>query len=844
MLRGQELDCMIFWRPAYLAAPLQPRSRLSSSLLSATALVVCGLAAGPAWAQAGTAAAPPAAPTQAPTAASNLNGAKNPPSTADTGTSTPEVVVVTARRKAEKLQNVPLAITALSAQQLKAANATSLQDITFLTPGLTYTSNGQEANAAPTIRGLSDTSGGEATSSNVSIFLDGVYIANPSAIDLSLGGLDRVEIVKGPVSGLYGRNAFTGAINYVTAKPTDEYHVDQAFTIGNDGRYIDDTELSGPIVPGKLAGHIAFTYNHLDGTYTDPISHVDGNGHDRKDLLASLLFTPDEHISIEPFIYYGYDEFNAPVSVIYKQNCALGTSNSYCGNLNDNQIGPNIPTSEGADTTRLTRRVEHLHVDNRASYDFGNFDVLVGFNKIQTTSNNDFTGTENGLPYDLYPAGANNPFAGNPPVGQPVDLKSFFGDHATEEDSSVEARYDTPQNLPVRVGIGGYWYYHVATNNNTFGIDGTNIPAGDVINFIAQPYVTPLGGPGAPLNYSKDATRDYSGVISAEWDIIPTLTLSTAVRDTEELQKQFNASGFQQADFHQLTSNEALTWKPDPHYTFYVSAANGAKSGGFNGASEGPSDATFQPETDWDYEGGAKLTLLDAHLLVTADVFHTDVSNLQVIGPPSTPGAIGLVVKNFGSLSETGFDLSGNWVVGNGLRVLAGVEFGQPRFNSDAEDFNDAGACALIPSCAKSRLVTVKGLPAVSLSGLAPPYSSDATFNLTTEYQRPLTVWEGIDWFVRGDYRFESRQYNSVTNFAYYGPRNVLNLHAGLKNGTWTFSGNVLNVTNDLTPVTNQFNGSLNTFDAPPNGDFGVFWQPTSVLPEGRTFFFKLAYHY
>ena len=838
LIKPRHLTC----RPASIticgSKPATETGGRSFRLLAATALAGCTLAAIPAAGQ------------QAP-AAGTQPSAK--PATADTGTGGPEVIVVTARRKSEKLQNVPLSITALSAQTLKAANATSLQDITFLTPGLTYTSNGQEADAQPTIRGISDTSGGEATSSNVSVFLDGVYIANPSAIDLSLGGLDRVEIVKGPVSGLYGRNAFTGAINYITASGTENLHTDQAFTIGNDGRYIVDSAVSGPIVPGILSGRIDFQYNHLDGTYTDPVSHVDGNGHDRKDLLASLLFTPNEHITIKPVFYYGYDEFNAPVDVIYKQNCALGTSNSVCGNLNENQIGPNIPTSTGANTTGLTRRVQHFHVDNRASYDFGTFDVLVGYNKINTTTNNDFTGEENGLPYELYEAGHNGAF-GFPaqiPVGS-ANLKSFFGDHAVEYDSSVEARYDTPQNLPVRFGIGGYWLYHVSSNNNVFGIDGTNIPLGDQINSIAQAYVTPAGGPGQPLNYAKDATRDYSGFVSGEWDIIPTLTLSSAVRQTEELQKQYSAGGggvFTQKDFHELTSNEALTWKPTSIYTMYVSAANGAKSGGFNGGGvPGTPDAFFNPETDWDYEGGVKASLLDHHLLLDAAVFHTDIDDLQVLGPPTQPGQVALVVRNFGSLSETGFEMSGNWSVGNGLRLLAGIEYGEPRFNSNSYDASDAAACALIPSCASSRLVSIKtaagSTKAVNLEGLAPPYSSDLTFNITTEYSHPTVFFEGVDYFVRGDYRLETKQFNTVTNFAYYGPRNVLNLHAGLRNSNWTFSGNILNVTNDLTPVTNQFDGSLNTLNIGPGGDAGVFWQPTSVLPEGRTFFFKLAYHY
>jgi iron complex outermembrane receptor protein len=765
-------------------------------------------------------------------------------------------VVVTARRKAENLQNVPLAITALTAENLSAASATSLQDITFLTPGLTYTSNGQEADALPVIRGLSDTSGGESSSANVSIFLDGIYIANPSAIDLSLGGLDRVEVVKGPVSGLYGRNAFTGAINYVTAKPTDHYHLDASVTGGDYGKTAGEVLASGPIIGDLLKGSIDFDYDHLDGTYTDPVSHMDSNGHNKNDVLATLLFTPDSHIAITPVVYYGEDHFNDPTAVSYKQNCAFGTDNSYCGSLNSNQLGPFTPSATGADATGLTRRVEHVHVDSKFSYDFGTIDVLVGFNHIATKSINEFTGTENGLLYDLYAPGLNNPFAGNPPVGTAL-AKSFFGNQATEKDASAELRYDTPQQYPIRFSVGGYYFHKISTNNNTFGIDGQNIiPTGDVINFIAEGYVTANGASPGPLNFAKQGTRDYSPYVSGEWDILHDLTLSAAVRSTEEEQTSegTTAAGFAEKDFHSITSNEALTWKPERWVSLYVSAANGEKSGGFNGAGVLPVDQTFNPETDWDYEGGMKSTLLDGHLRLDLAVFHTDINNQQVLGPQSSAcptsnaSCVGLVVKNIGSYSVTGVEASEEWVVGNGFKISSGISYNPARFDSGSYDFNNAGPCALVASCAASRLVTVDGVQAENIKGLRPPFESDVTFNVTAEYRRPLGFAIGplqnVDYFLRGDYRFESDQYTNVDDFAYYGPRNVFNIHGGLTNGTWTLTGYVLNLTNDQTPVTEQENGSLNGFDAPPNGTFGVTWVPVAALPQGRTYAFTLAYHY
>ena len=329
-------------------------------------------------------------------------------------------VVVTARKKAENLQDVPLAITAVSSQELVATGATSVEDITQLSPGVTYTSFGAEANAQVIIRGVSDTSGGYSTSQNVSTFLDGIYIKNPSAIDLSLGGVDRVEIVKGPVSTTYGRNAFMGAINYVTSTPGNTLHADAAYTVGDHGRNVGYASVSGPIIDGVLKGSIAGTYDSYDGYDHDPVTHVYTNGHDKKDLLATLVFTPISQVTITPVFYHGDDFFTQPTEVSYKSNCGTPSSaftgNFYCGDLDKNQIGPYGSATPGGYSTGLTRRVNHLHVDAKYVGDFGTIDVLAGGNSITTESFTEFDATRFGLPF---PANSDNHRPGIPIIHRP-----------------------------------------------------------------------------------------------------------------------------------------------------------------------------------------------------------------------------------------------------------------------------------------------------------------------------------------------------------------------------------------------------------------------------------------
>jgi iron complex outermembrane receptor protein len=759
------------------------------------------------------------------------------------GTSVGEIVV-TARGRAENLQNVPLSVTALTADKLQAASITDLYQVALQTPSLVYNSNGAQSNASPVIRGLSDTSGGEATSQNVSIFLDGIYIKDPSAFDLAIGGISRIEVVEGPVSGLYGRNAFTGAINYVTANATQDLHYDLAVTGGTSGRAQVEAGVSGPIIPNLLAGRIDGTYSRFDGTYHDNVTGLNAGGYDRKDVMASLLFTPTPNITIKPVIYYGSDFFGPAPAVTYAQNCAFGTSDSYCGSFNSGANPLNVATPDNSEATGNTRRVLHFHTDAKFTGEWGSIDVLGGLNVIHSNNIADFASNDAGLTYGLYPANANNPFAGNPTVGV-TQAKGFFGAQESEHDTSIEARYDSPRDKRVRISFGGFYLNQQSTLNNTFAIDGSNIPAGDALNFIAQPYVTTNGRYNRPINTNASTTLDASGFGGLDVDILPNLTLSGVVRYTQEKQKShdFFTGPVSEATFDSVTSNESLTWKINPHLTAYVSAANGEKSGGFNGGATSAADATFQPETDWDYEAGFKSSLFDGRMRLNVAAFYTTLDDLQVIGPPSTPGAIALVVKNFGAVKDPGAEFTATYDFGDGFKVAGGLTYTHPRFDSSSLDFNDGAACALVPSCAASRLVTVAGNQAVRLDGLRPPFESDLVFNISPEY-RHLLMHDDIYWFVRADYRYEDRQYTTVSNFAYYGPRNVFNIHIGIDSPRWSVTGYVLNLLNDQTPVTNQFNGQLNGFDAPPLGTFGVTWIPTSVLPDGRTFAVRFAYHY
>jgi outer membrane receptor protein involved in Fe transport len=792
-------------------------------------------------------------------------------------------VVVTARKKAENLQDVPLSITAVTSQQLIATGATSLESITELSPGVTYTSFGAEANAQIIIRGISDNSGGYSTSQNVSVFLDGIYIKNPSAIDLAIGGVDRVEIVKGPVNTIYGRNAFMGAVNYVTKTPGDTIHIDAAYTAGTEGREVGEASISGPIIDGLLKGSIAGTYDTFDGL-RDGVTHDYTNGHEKKDLLATLVLTPNSHITITPVFYHGDDFFTQPTTVSYASNCGvpgqtfLAGGDPYCGSLNKNQIGPYAAAyNPGAGAEGLDRRVNHLHVDAKFAYDFGTVDVLAGGNSIQTKNANEFDGSRYGTPFptDTAAYAAANPSAFGPPGdgnGPTTLAESIFGAQTTEKDASIEGRYDSPQQYRVRVSFGGFYFYDVSSVFNTFGIYAPNVPPGYVLSTYFGPgtaafYQTTNGQPnGSLLNYAKTGVEDKSGFVSGEVDLLKgpsygVVTLGEELRYTNEDQKSSSTVGggnYATASFGFTTSRTTLAWKPTPNYNVYFSAANGEKSGGFNSTAYSPLDATFAPETDWSYELGIKGNLFEHRLAYDVDVFHTDIDGLQQLSAPSAVKPNNppvLVVKNFGTNTEDGIEAELKYDTGFGLVVGGGVALQDPRFGGQSYDSSDVGSCALIASCAPhlTYIKNVNGKPVVTtaadpigvhvinLKGFRLPFASDETLNLNAEYRHPFEMYKFPDghWFARIDYRYESKQYADLPNFSYYDARNVINLHLGIENRSWSVVGEILNATNDKTPIGGGY-------DSASNGILNATAEAlaTSVLPDSRTFSMRFAYHY
>ena len=734
-------------------------------------------------------------------------------------TSTPanavETVVVTARKKRERLQDVPLAITAINAKTLEDAGVKNTQDIVNLTPGLSMTSAGSEAQLNPVIRGVSNlNTAGDPT---VAIFLDGMYLANSSAVSLGMISMERVEVVKGPVSALYGRNAFGGAINYVSKRASSALEASAELGLAQHGGKSLTATVSGGLVPGLLNTRLTLGLDKTDGSWIDAVNGITAGGYDKKDAMLTVNLTPGKTVTLDGALYYGKDVFGQATFGVTGTNCGATSATGpalygatvyrqYCGELKLDEV-QNAKIKDTAGVAGNDREV--LASNLRLSVDLGAVDlaVLLGYNDVKQRRLNDFTGKRDGLPFL---------------VSNPSGLSYqnvVLGNNANNDDLQAELRVASKQTQALRWQGGLNWFDGKSDTGTLVGTDISGLATGQTMSnaFLQNCYGSSTGGFGACYGDVRRKDKVISPFAAVDYDLLPALTLSAEVRHTAQQKTQEilrntssplspppglgSAAGLQTKDFSFNNARAAARYKIGAEQMVYASYANGTKAGGFNSAATVPADLGFDPETAKTLEVGTKFSLMERKLQIGLALFSIKTSDVQISGPSSNPANLGLVTKNFGATKSTGLEIDFAAAPAPGWRINGGVGYSDPKFTSGSYDYTITAAdCQAIPMCAE-RQVTVASpsgnKQALNLDGLHVPRTSNITANLGLQYNGALSSdWT---WFARSDLRYESKRYTTQTNWSWIPARTLLNLRAGVESGLYRFTAYLNNATNDLT---------------------------------------------
>ena len=212
-------------------------------------------------------------------------------------------IIVTARKREENLQDVPLSVTAFTAEKIEAGGFKSLGDLAQQTLGFSFREGFGRNADRPVIRGMANIQG----NANAAFFVDGVFVTG-SIASYQLENLERVEIVKGPQSALYGRATFSGAINYVTRKPDNNLRAKISGTLGSDGYRELTGYISGPIIRDKLFVEINARRYEFGGQYVNVIDPVEKLGRQQTTSVgATVRFKPVENLDIVGRVGWAWD---------------------------------------------------------------------------------------------------------------------------------------------------------------------------------------------------------------------------------------------------------------------------------------------------------------------------------------------------------------------------------------------------------------------------------------------------------------------------------------------------------------------------------------------------------
>ena len=696
-----------------------------------------------------------------------------------------EEITVTARKTSESLVDVPVAITALSGEDLAERGINDLFDLASFTPGFRFQNQAVGRNdrgfTQYVIRGMVPNSA-IATRQSVTIFVDGAPVTGGSVSGIT--DIERVEVVKGPQSAFFGKSTFAGAVNYITRAPGYDWggNVDLSYesydTLDLKGSF------EGPIIADKLAFRVSARSYQTDGQFRDSVFTGERLGaRDTKSVSLSLLAEPTDSLRLRLFGVKWQDDDGLPANSRYglaELNCATvtavaGRPNYTCGSLGDMpafhrswnpKIEPAALTAIQTTGQRLFSPgfIDHLGLYREAEqyrmlgdWEFGGGYTLSG---IVAYSKNQWSFLQTGLGQDTRAIPNNSATATNGRI--PYVYALIRGDNENI-DKYAELRLSSPQDERFRWLIGAnYLNSRTAVATLSFQLAG----------FLQN----------TPENrYKSDAQAVFGSV---GWDFTDKFSVSVEGRYQKNEEGQRTLAGtfpVYEETTNAFTPRVILQYKPSEVSSAYVSYSEGTRPAEFNGTFFASSPFVQQqilataaiqgvvPEDKiWMAEVGYKGQLLDNRLRILAAAYYgkwTDrhvQNSVQVYATPAAQAAgvlsnLSLVGAN-GEVDLQGLEVEAAFAATPSLTLEAGFSLAQ----TDTVRTSCSDCVALERN--------------INPTGRVLPYYPEISGFLSGTWEFPLF---SKDAYLRADVLYTGKQYETESNLAYSAPSSVVNLRIG-----------------------------------------------------------------
>lgn len=691
-------------------------------------------------------------------------------------------IVVTALKRETTLQETPVAVSVIGGGDLKASQIRDVMGLSLLAPSLDVS---QFANSSATqfsIRGVGTSPFNPGLEPSVGVFVDGVYRSRQGSSINDFPVVERIEVLRGPQSTIYGKNTPAGVISILTKKPEHEIGADAAVTYGNYGNVIMKGTLTGPIGE-KAAFRISGNTNHRDGFIRNVTTGQDVNDRDRWAVRGQLLLDPTDNLSVR--IIGDYSELN--------EACCAAPF------FLNNPVNAFVMGSLGANilpATPFERKVAfdgNLLTEQKLWGFSGEADLALGWADLTSITAYRSADEVNDIDTDF----VDIPLA---PINQNIEKYTTF---------TQELRLTSTGDGKFHWMIGGYFFDQDLTHDriSTYGPslrqfgDGVSGGAITTLESILGVFrgVAPgsylATGDGLQKEFFSQADQSISVFGNMDYDLTDRLTVSGGVRWTTEkkdvtsnvvINDAFSALDLQnipELAFLSIPVNAFAGLSPFQFYppftnftdsrrennvsymaranyeltqslNVYAGISTGWKAGGFNlSTGSTASQRDFDPEDTRSIEIGAKGQFLDGALTANVALFHEKIDGFQA----SVFNGANFDLANAGGRKIKGFEVDSTFTPVDNIVLTAAATYLDARFSSfeRASCVNSALLPTPVPpglqSCDPTNAAAFTGVQ--DLSGKddigVPKWSASST----ATWIIPLGVLEG---FVRGEAQYSS----------------------------------------------------------------------------------------
>lgn len=739
-----------------------------------------------------------------------------------------ETVTVTAEKRSENIQTVPMSVSAVSGEQLEQLGITDIQTAAPFLPNFAVLNVQKDRNTAVEIRNFQSGGSNPGIEGDVGVYVDGLYQPAGGGIMTSLADISDIEVLRGPQGTLYGRNTVAGAVVITTRAPsqTSEAMVDVSYGTFGAERV---QGLYGGGITNDLAGRITLYGSSGNNWERDITTGAWLGGTDEVGGRLRLAYTPTSDLTVN--LIGSYDRMNSSFGDWVTMPSSLTGPFSI--------LTPNFLSSQAAlgqafkAPNQDEREVTTLLTPNDATQ-LAEAEIQVDYNMPLGTLTS-ITGYNTYINTDISPVGSFANDAGT--QLQSLNMPSY----------SEELRIASPTGQLFEYLVGLYGYYQTVDYRN-YSIFG---PGANILTAANTPKNLPGTGSGMESTQTTQSGAVFGQVKVNPFEgfhAIGGFRYSYSDKTGDLRGYTINLPPHNTNNDQLRYSKGVTTWLTTLQYDVsdkimvYATASTGFKDGGFNLATTAIGLPSFEPETSINHEVGAKTMLLGDKVVLDFDVYEMKVKSYQqstwdgALSPP------GFIVGNAGNLDTKGYEATLSARPIDPLSINASIGLASEKIS----DFS-AGTCPAFPG----GLVQTKNTgPANSATpagtcnynGLTPSFAPKMRWSIGANWEQPLKMYPGWDWFAETDFNWTGSEYLDPTLDlpSFQRPIQILNARLGVESesGTWRIMFWGKNLTNQLyyAYVTNLVTGALVQGATPqttPGGYSGLYAPPRTFGIEG-----------